>query len=225
LSHFAEELSEGSSSQAASSEEISASMEEMVSNIHQNSQNANETKNIALKAVDGIREGNEFTQSLSLSINDIAQKITIIGEIAHQTNILALNAAVEAARAGEHGKGFAVVADEVRKLALRSQQAARQIDEWSINGVKLAAKTKQKLTDIIPDIEKTAVLVQEIATASLEQRVGADQVSLAINQLNLITQQNAASSSSFSENSEALAKQAEILKDLIAYFRVEDEEY
>jgi methyl-accepting chemotaxis protein len=225
LSHFAEELSEGSSSQAASSEEISASMEEMVSNIHQNSQNAVETKKIALKAVDGIREGNEFTQSLSLSINDIAQKITIIGEIARQTNILALNAAVEAARAGEHGKGFAVVADEVRKLALRSQQAARQIDELSINGVTLAAKTKQKLTDIIPDIEKTAVLVQEIAAASLEQRMGADQVSSAINQLNLITQQNAGSASSFSKNSEALAQQAEILKDLIAYFQVEDEEY
>lgn len=225
LSHFAEDLSEGSNSQAASSEEISASMEEMVSNIHQNSQNAVDTKNIALKAVDGIREGNKFTQSLSLSINDIAQKITIIGEIARQTNILALNAAVEAARAGEHGKGFAVVSDEVRKLALRTQEAASQIDELSVNGVKLAAKTKQKLTDVIPDIEKTAVLVQEIAAASLEQRVGADQVSLAINQLNLITQQNAGSSSSFSKNSEALAQQAEILKDLIAYFQVENEEF
>ncbi|MCD6180427.1 MAG: hypothetical protein J7K39_11045 [Bacteroidales bacterium] len=223
LSRFAEELSDGSNSQAASSEEISASMEEMVSNIHQNSQNALETKKIALKAVDGIREGNEFTQSLSHSINDIAQKISIIDEIARQTNILALNAAVEAARAGEHGKGFAVVADEVRKLALRSQQAANQIDELSANGVELADKTTKKLMEIIPDIEKTAVLVQEITAASLEQKMGADQVSEAINQLNLITQQNASSSSRFSKNSEALAQQAEILKDLIAYFHVTKE--
>lgn len=223
LSHLAEELSEGSSSQAASSEEISASMEEMVSNIHQNTENAQETKKIAILAVEGIREGNKFTQKLVDSINEIAERISIIGDIARQTNILAINAAVEAARAGEHGKGFAVVAAEVRKLAVRSQLAASQIDELSGNGVKLASDTKKKLTEIIPDIEKTAILVQEIAAASLEQRTGADQVSEAIQQLNLITQQNAGSSSRFFKNSEALAQQAEILKDLIAYFRVEED--
>ncbi|MBN2236216.1 MAG: HAMP domain-containing protein [Bacteroidales bacterium] len=223
LSRFAEQLSDGAGSQAASAEEISASMEEMVSNIHQNTQNAQETKKIALKAVEGIREGNEYTQTLAQSIDDIAQKISIIGEISRQTNILALNAAVEAARAGEHGKGFAVVADEVRKLALRSQLAARQIDELSIHGVKLAKDTKDKLTQIIPDIEKTAILVQEIAGASLEQKTGADQVSEAIQQLNLITQQNAGSSARFTQNSENLATEAESLKMLIAYFSVKEE--
>lgn len=222
LAHFAEELSEGSSSQAASAEEISASMEEMVSNIHQNTANAMETEKIAIQAVEGIRQGNESTKSLSLAINNIAEKISIIGEISRQTNILALNAAVEAARAGEHGKGFAVVADEVRKLAMRSQEAAKQIDDLTIQGVKLAKDTREKLMNIIPSIEKTAVLVQEIAAASLEQKSGANQVSEAINQLNVITQQNAGSSSSFSQNSEALANEAESLKTLIAYFSVKD---
>lgn len=221
LSGFAEQLSEGSGSQAASAEEISASMEEMVANIHQNTENAQETKNIAIKAVEGIRVGNQSTNELANAINDIAERISVIGDIARQTNILAINAAVEAARAGEHGKGFAVVAAEVRKLAVRSQEAARQIDGLSAQGVKLANTTKAKLTEIIPDIEKTAILVQEIAASSLEQRSGADQVSEAIQQLNLITQQNAGSSARFSENSDTLAQQAENLKDLIAYFRVE----
>lgn len=224
LSLFAEDLADGSNSQAASAEEISASMEEMVSNIHQNTENAQETEKIAIQAVDGIREGNQYTQTLAQSILDIADKISIIGEISRRTNILALNAAVEAARAGEHGKGFAVVADEVRKLALRSQLAASEIDELSNNGVEIANKTKKKLTEIIPDIEKTALLVHQIASASLEQRTGADQVSEAIQQLNIITQQNAGSSSRFSQNSESLAKQAEILKDLIAFFVVKNEE-
>jgi methyl-accepting chemotaxis protein len=222
LSRFAEQLSEGSGSQAASAEEISASMEEMVANIHQNTENAQETKNIALKAVEGIREGNTMTQKLADSIHDIAERITVIGDISRQTNILAINAAVEAARAGEHGKGFAVVAAEVRKLAVRSQKAAKEIDELSSHGVKLANNTTSKLTLILPDIEKTAILVQEIAAASLEQRTGADQVSEAIQQLNIITQQNAGSSSQFSQNSETLAVQAENLKDLIAYFRVKN---
>ena len=224
LSRFAEDLADGSSSQAASAEEISASMEEMASNIHQNTENAQETEKIAVKAVEGMREGNIYAQSLVQSINDIAEKISIIGEISRRTNILALNAAVEAARAGEHGKGFAVVAAEVRKLAIRSQLAASEIDELSLNGVEIANKTKNKLTEIIPDIEKTALLVQQIASASLEQRTGADQVSEAIQQLNIITQQNAGSSSRFSLNSDTLAKQAEILKDLIAFFNVQNEE-
>ncbi|MBN1650566.1 MAG: HAMP domain-containing protein [Bacteroidales bacterium] len=223
LSHFAEDLADGSNSQAASAEEISASMEEMVSNIHQNTENAQETEKIAIQAVDGIREGNKYTQTLAQSILDIADKISIIGEISRRTNILALNAAVEAARAGEHGKGFAVVADEVRKLALRSQSAASEIDELSLNGVEIANKTKVKLTEIIPDIEKTALLVQQIAVASLEQRTGADQVSEAIQQLNIITQQNAGSATRFSQNSDSLARQAEILKDLIAFFAVKND--
>ncbi len=224
LAQFAEQLSDGSNSQAASAEEISASVEEMVSNIHQNTENAQETRKIAEKAVQGIREGNEQTQNLALSINDIAERVSIIGDISRQTNLLALNAAVEAARAGEHGKGFAVVAAEVRKLAERSQLATSQIDELSKNGVKMANSTKKKLTDIIPDIEKTAILVQQIANAGLEQQTGADQVSEAIQQLNIITQQNAEFSSSFSLNSENLALQAENLKMLISYFSVENEE-
>ncbi|MDA3906790.1 MAG: methyl-accepting chemotaxis protein [Bacteroidales bacterium] len=223
LARFAEQLSEGSDTQASSAEEISASMEEMVTGIQQNTQNAQETKNIAQLAVKGIREGNEYTQTLATSINDIAERVSIIGDISRQTNLLALNAAVEAARAGEHGKGFAVVAAEVRKLAERSQQATKEIDELSSNGVKLANRTKIKLTEIIPNIEKTAILVQQIAIASLEQKTGAYQVSEAIQQLNIITQQNAEFSSTFFRNSEDLALQAENLKMLIAYFSVDRE--
>jgi len=220
LSSSAQEMSQGASEQASSAEEISSSMEEMSSNIQQNTDNAQQTEKIAIKAAEGIQEGSASVEQTVVSMREIAEKIGIIGEISRQTNILALNAAVEAARAGEHGKGFAVVAAEVRKLAERSQKAAAEIDVVSKNSVITAEKSGKLLSEIVPDIQKTAKLVQEISAASIEQNSGADQVNNAIQQLNQVTQQNAASSEEMATSSEELASQAEQLSELVAFFNI-----
>ncbi|PLX22732.1 MAG: methyl-accepting chemotaxis protein [Salinivirgaceae bacterium] len=222
LSSTSQQISQGASEQASSSEEVSSSMEEMASNIQQNTDNANQTEKISLKAATDIKNGNEAFEQTVHSMKDIADKIGIISEIARQTNILALNAAVEAARAGEHGKGFAVVAEEVRKLAARSQDAAKEIDETSKSSVLIAEKAGKLLSEIVPDIEKTAKLIQEISAASNEQTSGANQVNDAINQLSQVTQQNAAASEEMATSSEELSSQAEQLKELMAFFTVDD---
>jgi len=175
-----------------------------------------------LIATEGIKQGSESTNIAVDAMKNIADKIKIVNDIAFQTNILALNAAVEAARAGEHGKGFAVVAAEVRKLAERSKIAADEIDLLSKNGVEVSEKAGKKLTEIVPEIEKTARLVQEIAAASNEQNSGADQVNNAIQQLNQVTQQNAAASEEMATSSEELSSQAEELKRIISFFKVND---
>lgn len=223
MSSTSQQMSQGANEQASSAEEVSSSMEEMVSNIQQNTDNAQTTEKIAIKATDGIKQGNESTKISVDSMKQIAEKITIVNDIAFQTNILALNAAVEAARAGEHGKGFAVVAAEVRKLAERSKVAADEIDELSKNGVAISEKAGQQLEEIVPEIEKTAKLVQEIAAASIEQNSGADQVNNAIQQLNQVTQQNAAASEEMATSSEELSSQADQLKELISYFKVDNQ--
>lgn len=213
-----QEMSQGASEQASSVEEVSSSMEEMASNIQNNTDNAQQTEKIAINAAAGIKEGSEATNIAVDGMKNIAEKIRIVNDIAFQTNILALNAAVEAARAGEHGKGFAVVAAEVRKLAERSKVAADEIDELSKNGVDVAERAGSKLNEIVPDIERTAQLVQEIASASIEQNSGADQINNAIQQLNNVTQQNAAASEELATSSEELASQAEQLKEIVLYF-------
>src|SRR6056297_1679723 len=218
LSSSSEQLSQGASEQASSAEEVSSSMEQMAANIQQNSDNARQTEQIAVKASNGIKDVSVAAQDSLASIRKIAEKITIINDIAFQTNILALNAAVEAARAGEHGKGFAVVAAEVRKLAERSKVAADEIDELSKSGVDISEKAGKQLADIVPEIEKTAQLVQEISASSMEQNSGAEQVNNAIQQLNQVTQQNAAASEELATSSEELASQAQQLKENIGYF-------
>ena len=219
MSSTSQQMSQGANEQASSAEEVSSSMEEMAANIQQNTDNAQQTEKIALKAADDVQEGSKAVDQTVTSMKTIADKITIIGEIARQTNILALNAAVEAARAGEHGKGFAVVAAEVRKLAERSQLAASEIDQLSKNSVNIAEKSGVLLSEIVPDIQKTAKLVQEISAASIEQNSGADQVNSAIQQLNQITQQNAAASEEMATSSEELSTQAEQLMEIISYFK------
>ena len=223
VSSSSQQLSQGASEQASSTEEVSSSMEEMVSNIQQNSDNAQQTEKISQKASEGVNEGNRAAQTSVQSMREIADKISIINDIAFQTNILALNAAVEAARAGEHGKGFAVVASEVRKLAERSGEAAREIDDKSKYGVEISEKAGKQLEEIVPEIDKTSKLVQEITAASGEMNSGADQVNNAIQQLNDVTQQNAASSEELATSAEELSSQAEQLRQTIAFFNLNDE--
>ncbi|MBO4244785.1 MAG: HAMP domain-containing protein [Bacteroidales bacterium] len=223
IANASQELSQNAGTQAASAEEVSSSIEQMTAGISQNSDNARETERIAQKALESIRESSIASQQSMAAMKDIAGKISIIDEIAFQTNILALNAAVEAARAGEQGKGFAVVAAEVRKLAERSATAASEIDKVSKEGVTISENAERLLKNIIPDIEKTAALVREIAAASSEQSAGIGQINLAVQQLNNITQKYAASAEELAATSEQLASKSEELKQSIKFFKTGDD--
>jgi methyl-accepting chemotaxis protein len=222
LSSSSEEMSQGASEQAAAAEEASSSMEQMSSNIRQNADNAMQTEKIAVKSSKDAKEGGKAVADTVVAMKEIAGKINIIEEIARQTNLLALNAAIEAARAGEHGKGFAVVASEVRKLAERSQHAAAEISELSTNSVEIAERAGELLSNMVPDIQKTAELVQEIAAASREQDTGAEQINKAIQQLDQVIQQNASASEEMASTSEELASQAEQLQSTIAFFKMNE---
>jgi methyl-accepting chemotaxis protein len=220
MSSASQQLSQGANEQASGAEEVSSSMEQMAANIQQNTDNAQEADKISQRVSDGVQKVGSAAQESLISIRNISDKIGIINDIAFQTNILALNAAVEAARAGEHGKGFAVVAAEVRKLAERSKIAADEIVSLSAKSVNVTESASKLMGNLIPEIEKTAKLVQEIAAASMEQSTGADQVNSAIQQLNQVTQQNAAASEEMATSSEELSSQAEQLKDIISFFRL-----
>jgi methyl-accepting chemotaxis protein len=220
MSSGSEELSQGASEQAAAAEEASSSMEQMSANIRQNADNAMQTEKIAVKSATDALEGGKAVAQTVHAMKEIAGKISIIEEIARQTNLLALNAAIEAARAGEHGKGFAVVASEVRKLAERSQKAAAEISDLSSSSVEVAVKAGDMLTRMLPDIQRTAELVQEISAASREQDTGAAQINKAIQQLDQVIQQNASASEEMSATAEELSSQSEQLQETIGFFNI-----
>lgn len=214
-----EKISAGASQQASSTEEVSATMEEITAGIETSTNNASETEKIAYRTTEGIQSTHQAMASAVVSMQNIADKINIITDISFQTNLLALNAAVEAARAGEHGKGFAVVAAEVRKLAENSKVAAVQITDVSNNGVKYIEEAKAKLELLVPEINKTSKLVQEIAASGKEQSAGSNQVSDALVQLSEVVQQNAASSEHLASRADELNRHAETLQELVSFFK------
>ena len=228
LSSSASSMSQGATEQAAAAEEASSSMEQMSSNIRQNADNSVQTEKIAAMSATDAQEGGKAVTQTVTAMKQIAGKINIIEEIARQTNLLALNAAIEAARAGEHGKGFAVVASEVRKLAERSQHAAAEISQLSLSSVEVAERAGVMLGKMVPDIQKTAGLVQEISASCREQDTGAEQINKAMQQLDQVIQQNAsvaeemsATSEELSSQAEQLQSQAEQLQGSIAFFKTD----
>ncbi|MCC2637158.1 MAG: hypothetical protein K0Q68_877 [Moraxellaceae bacterium] len=216
-------LSQGTSEQAASVEETSASLEEMSASITRNAENSREMEKMAVKGSRDAEDSGRSVQETVSAMKLIAQKTSIVEEIAYQTNLLALNAAIEAARAGEHGRGFAVVAAEVRQLAGRSQTAAKEISELAGNSVRVAEQSGQQLAELVPSIRKTAELVQEVAAASGEQAAGVNQVNRAMAAVDQITQRNASSAEELASTAEEMGSQAEALAQLMAFFRTGDE--
>jgi methyl-accepting chemotaxis protein len=220
VSATAQNLSQGTSEQAASVEETTASLEQMSASITQNADNSRQTEQTAVKGARDAEESGRVASETSVAMKTIAQKISIIEDIAYQTNLLALNAAIEAARAGEHGKGFAVVATEVRKLAERSQSAANEISGLAVSSVTVAEKSGALLNELVPAIRKTAELVQEVAAASREQASGVTQINQAMSQVDAVTQRTASAAEELASTAEEMAAQAESLQQLVSVFQV-----
>ncbi|WP_224242700.1 methyl-accepting chemotaxis protein [Hyalangium gracile] len=225
VSSSSQHLSLGTSEQASSVEETTASLEEMSATIEQNSQHSRRMEQMALKGAQEAGQSGQAVTETVAAMNEIAEKTDIIEEIAYQTNLLALNAAIEAARAGEHGRGFAVVATEVRKLAERSQAAAKEISALASRSVKVAQRSGELLEALVPSIQMTAQLVQEVVLASAEQASGVKQMNRAMLQVEQVTQRNASAAEELSATAEELSAQAETLQQLVSFFRVAEEDW
>ncbi|GAK59556.1 methyl-accepting chemotaxis sensory transducer [Candidatus Vecturithrix granuli] len=220
LNESAERLSQGTTRQAATAEEVSATIEQMSANIRQNADNASQTAKVAQQSADDARQSGAAVAQTVKAMQEIAAKIQLIEEIAQQTHMLSLNAAIEAAKAEEHGKGFAVVASEVRMLAERSRTAAEEINRLANSSVTIAETAGTMLVDLVPKIEGTAELIQQISTASHEQKIGVEQINVAVQQLDLVIQQNAAISEETADTADDLLQQAEQLQKIIAFFHI-----
>jgi len=220
VSSSAQLLSQGTAQQASSVEQTTSSLEEMSASITQNAENSSQMEVMAVKGTKDADESARAVEQSAEAMTRIAEKISIIEEIAYQTNLLALNAAIEAARAGEHGRGFAVVATEVRKLAERSQNAAKEIGGLAASSVDVAQRSGRLLVELVPTIRKTADLVREVAAASSEQSSGVSQINRAMTLVDEVTQRNASASEELASTAEEMAAQAEALQQTIAFFRL-----
>jgi len=220
VSSTAQTVSSGNSEQAAAVQETTANLEQMNASIAANADNSRQTEVMAKKGAHDAEESGKAVRDTVTAMNSIAEKISIVEEIAYQTNLLALNAAIEAARAGEHGRGFAVVATEVRKLAERSQIASREISGLAKTSVRVADRSGSLLTDLVPAIRRTAELVQDVAAASNEQATGVAQISQSLAQVDQVTQRNASAAEELAATAEEMASQAEALKSLVEVFRL-----
>jgi methyl-accepting chemotaxis protein len=220
LSAGSQELTAGAAGQATSAADVACSVDKMSASIRNNTQDAIETERIAAESAEDAIQGGRAVADTVVAMQQIAEKIGVVEDIARQTNLLALNAAIEAARAGEHGRGFAVVAAEVRSLAERSRSAAAEIDALSRSSVEVADRAHFALTAMVPRIQKTAELVRSIADASREQDAEAERIAGAIRALDGSIHQNADASSTIAATAEELSAEAENLTELTAFFQL-----